>query len=197
MTFLILFPVRSLWTVCRRWHNELPLGPLALSGKEMTSASMPASVLVKNQHNGIRCHCPKVKKEQNESNFWWTRWQKAYDFWTNIGNSLNHKHGINHVAWRNAWIFVRDLAFWDGDTKQESIQQFGYVCKLACQKQFVGSFFLPLLCLISFLARPLNESKMSSFCRPWSSWKQLIRCDWLMWPDSKHSGPTSHGEFGL
>ena len=90
-------------------------------------------------------------------------------------------------------IFVRDLAFCDGDTKQESIKHFGYVCKLACQKHLLGHFFLPLLCLISFLARPLRESKMSSFCRPWSSWKQLIRCDWLMWLETYRS----HKSWGI
>ena len=39
-------------------------------------------------------------------------------------------------------IFVHDLAFCDRDTKQESMKQFGYVCKLPCQKTcVVGHFF--------------------------------------------------------
>ena len=72
-------------------------------------------------------------------------------------------------------IFVRDLAFCDRETKQESMKQFGYVCKLPCQKTFVGSFLFAFTLSNIFLARhSYRTSKMSSF---WEALELLKTAD--------------------
>lgn len=102
-----LLPVPSLWTVYGRWHNELPLGPLALPTER--------------RWRQLQCQHQCVWKIHTmESGAPVRRWRRGkmsrifdgqddkrctYDFWTNIENSLIHKPGIYHVAWRN-WLGI-------------------------------------------------------------------------------------------